>query len=50
MKKNALYIQSGGPTSVISASAYGVIAECKKYGDINYIHMLERTFPKLWGI
>ena len=28
MKKNALYIQSGGPTSVINASAYGVIQEC----------------------
>lgn len=33
MKKNALYIQSGGPTSVINTSAYGVIAECKKYGE-----------------
>lgn len=33
MKKNALYIQSGGPTSVINTSAYGVIAECRKYPD-----------------
>ena len=31
MKKNALYIQSGGPTSVINTSAYGVIAECRKH-------------------
>lgn len=28
--KNALYIQSGGPTSVINTSAYGVIDECRK--------------------
>ena len=28
MKKNALYIQSGGPTAVINASAYGVIRAC----------------------
>lgn len=33
MKDNALYIQSGGPTSVINASAYGVIRECMKHGD-----------------
>lgn len=33
MKENALYIQSGGPTSVINASAYGVIRECMKHRD-----------------
>lgn len=31
MKKNALYIQSGGPTSVINTSAYGVIEGCRRY-------------------
>lgn len=31
--KNALYIQSGGPTAVINASAYGVITACKKYSE-----------------
>ncbi len=31
MARNALYIQSGGPTSVINASAYGVIQECKNH-------------------
>lgn len=33
MKKNALYIQSGGPTSVINATAYGVIHACKQNKD-----------------
>lgn len=33
MKRNALYIQSGGPTSVINASAYGVIDECRRHGE-----------------
>jgi 6-phosphofructokinase len=41
MKKNALYIQSGGPTSVINASAYGVIQECKKHAD---------TIEKLYSV
>ena len=31
MKENALYIQSGGPTSVINASAYGVIKACREF-------------------
>ncbi len=34
MAKNALYIQSGGPTAVINASAYGVIQECQKHPDM----------------
>lgn len=33
MKENALYIQSGGPTSVINASAYGVIKACMQNPD-----------------
>jgi 6-phosphofructokinase 1 len=31
MSRNSLYIQSGGPTAVINTSAYGVIAECRKW-------------------
>lgn len=30
--KNALYIQSGGPTAVINCTAYGVLDECRKSG------------------
>ena len=38
MKKHALlYAQSGGPTSVINASAYGVIADAIKLGFKTYI-------------
>ncbi len=33
LKGNLLYGQSGGPTSVINASAYGVIDEAKKHND-----------------
>ncbi|XMB72192.1 6-phosphofructokinase [Mycoplasmatota bacterium WC30] len=33
LKGNLLYGQSGGPTSVINASAYGVIEEAKKHND-----------------
>ena len=32
MKKNLIFAQSGGPTSVINASCYGIISEAKKYG------------------
>ena len=31
MKKNLLFAQSGGPTSVINASCYGIISEAKKH-------------------
>ncbi|MGM9858691.1 MAG: diphosphate--fructose-6-phosphate 1-phosphotransferase [Bacilli bacterium] len=31
MKYNAIYGQSGGPTSIINSSLYGVIKECKKH-------------------
>lgn len=42
MKKNALYIQSGGPTSVINASAYGVISACKQNKDkINKLYSVK---------
>ena len=33
MTYNALYVQSGGPTSVINSSAYGVISECRENAD-----------------
>ena len=29
MKRNAVYGQSGGPTSVINSSLYGVIKQCE---------------------
>lgn len=31
MKKNVLFAQSGGPTTVINASCYGIIKEAQKY-------------------
>ncbi|MBE6828996.1 MAG: diphosphate--fructose-6-phosphate 1-phosphotransferase [Ruminococcaceae bacterium] len=31
--RNALYIQSGGPTTVINTSAYGVITACRENSD-----------------
>lgn len=45
MKYNALYIQSGGPTSVINASAYGVIQSCKEYD-----HVIGRLYSAKHGI
>lgn len=41
MKGNCLVAQSGGPTAVINASAYGVILEAKKYGEIENIYGAE---------
>ncbi len=32
MKKNLVFAQSGGPTSVINGSCYGIISEAKKHG------------------
>lgn len=32
LKKNLIFAQSGGPTSVINASCYGIISEAKKHG------------------
>ena len=31
MKGNLVYVQSGGPTSVINSSLYGAILEAKKH-------------------
>ena len=45
MKHNALYIQSGGPTSVINASAYGVIQGCKEND-----HVIGRLYSAKHGI
>ena len=36
--KNLLYFQSGGPTSVINTSLYGVIKEAKKHPEIGGIY------------
>jgi 6-phosphofructokinase 1 len=36
--KNLLYFQSGGPTSVINTSLYGVIKEAKKHPEISGIY------------
>ena len=37
--KNMVYIQSGGPTSVINTSLYGAIKEAKRHGDeIDHIY------------
>jgi len=32
VKKNLVFAQSGGPTSVINSSCYGIISEAKKHG------------------
>ncbi len=42
--KNAVYVQSGGPTSVINASFYGVIRACQQNGEI------ETLFGAKYGI
>lgn len=38
MAKAMVYIQSGGPTSVINSSLYGAIMEAKKHPEINAIY------------
>lgn len=38
MKKALVYFQSGGPTSVINTSLYGVIVEAKKHEEIGGIY------------
>ncbi|HRY78594.1 MAG TPA: 6-phosphofructokinase, partial [Candidatus Izemoplasmatales bacterium] len=40
LKGNLLYGQSGGPTSVINATAYGVINEAKKHPEIGSIYCM----------
>ena len=44
-KVNAIYGQSGGPTSVINASAYGLIKESKKHKD-----KIEKLYAMHYGI
>ncbi len=41
---NALYIQSGGPTTVINSSAYGVIKACKKKS-----HLIGKIYTCKYG-
>ena len=38
MAKAMVYIQSGGPTSVINTSLYGAITEAKKHPEISNIY------------
>ena len=40
LKGNLLYGQSGGPTSVINATAYGVINEAKKHPEIGSVYCM----------
>mgnify|MGYP002576753436 CR=1 FL=1 len=40
MKCNAVYGQSGGPTSVINASMYGVIKQCLKSEEIEDLYLM----------
>lgn len=42
---NAIYGQSGGPTSVINSSAYGVIKEAKKHSDT-----IEKIYAMHFGL
>ncbi|MFW5795519.1 MAG: 6-phosphofructokinase [Bacillota bacterium] len=41
LRGNLLYGQSGGPTSVINATAYGVIESAKKSDDIENIYLMK---------
>ena len=47
MKKNAVYGQSGGPTSVINASLYGVIKQCAKENDIEKLFIMHNGIKGL---
>lgn len=40
LKGNLLYGQSGGPTSVINATAFGVISEAKKHPEIGHVYCM----------
>lgn len=44
-KKAMVYIQSGGPTSVINSSLYGAIIEARKHGD-----EIDNIYGSLYGI
>ena len=55
--KNLLYFQSGGPTSVINTSLYGVIKEAKKHPEIgDYLNWYEAfcgeilVIPRICGV
>lgn len=48
MYDNALYIQSGGPTAVINASACGVIRACREHSD--QIHTLYASIHGVRGL
>ena len=47
MKYNAIYGQSGGPTSVINASLYGVIKECEKPENIDTLFLMHNGIKGL---
>ena len=44
--RNALYIQSGGPTAVINCSAAGVIRECRR----SFWKRANKPYASLHGI
>lgn len=44
-KKAMVYIQSGGPTSVINSSLYGAIKEAREHGDV-----IDGIYGSLYGI
>ena len=47
MKKNAVYGQSGGPTSVINSSLYGVIKQCKQEEKIETLFIMHNGIKGL---
>lgn len=47
MKYNAVYGQSGGPTSVINSSLYGVIEEVKKHEEIETLFLMHNGIKGL---
>lgn len=48
MKYNAIYGQSGGPTSIINSSFFGVIKECKKHKNkINQLFIMKNGIDGL---
>ena len=44
-KKAMVYIQSGGPTSVINSSLYGAIKEAREHNDV-----IDGIYGSLYGI
>lgn len=45
MKKSLVYLQSGGPTSVINSSLYGVVIEARKHQD-----RIDRVYGAHFGV